>query len=210
MLPFILPAILGGATFGLNEWQRSKRLRELKKGFDRARPPSIDFGLRRKGLMQRAGDAATGQSRAYGASQESAGVVDPGAAFSASRAIGTDVGKRVDEGMIGIQGQEDAYKRALAEWEAARASAIAGQPDMTNSLAEGLQTGMSAYMGLNPQQFLPQAPQVQADKTTDFTKLPGFDPRFAQPRFNALGTNQRRGLQFQTPRRPTHTQWYEQ
>lgn len=170
-LPLLWAAGAGLASAGISEYQRRNRRRELEAGLNRARPPSIDFGLRRKNMASQIGQQRTNQARGFGESQAGRGVDDPGAAASAGRGFASDAASRLDEGYANIQDQQDAYDRAVAEWEERKAGIMSEQPDITNSLAEGLQTGMSVYQMANPQAFTTQYPQTSAQPQSP----PGID-----------------------------------
>ena len=189
MLP-LLALGAGAISTGINEYQRQKRRRELNQVFERSRPPSIDFGLRRKNMMSQVAEGRNQQVRGFGEAQAARGVDDAGAAYSAGRAFTTDAARRTDEGMANLQVQEDDYNRAVAEWEARKAGVMAEQPDAWDSLAEGIGTGLSVYQMTNPEKFATQYPQAQPAQ--------GGMMNF---RFNPLQGGNQSSLRFNDPRR---------
>jgi hypothetical protein len=201
---FWLPLAAGAATTGINEWQRQKRRKDIEGAFNRSRPPSIDFWMRRSNLRRQVGEGTLDQVRGYGETQSARGINDPGAAFSAGRLFTQDAANRTDEGLARIQEQEDEYKRAVAEWEAKKAAALAGQPDFANSLAEGLNTGMQAYQFFNPQQFTTQYPEMNQPTQQPFQQLPEYDNTvqgfrlntFSRPKIQNPTTRMKLGLNF--------------
>jgi len=200
--PFI-PLAIAGATTLISEYQRKQRERQ----FERSRPPKIDFGKRRSQIMGGIASQALDAQRGAGEMMAARGIDDPGSAFSQGRALTGDANRQMQAASADILAEQEAYQRALAEWERQKMQL----PDFTNSLGSGIQAGISAYQLQGqpiqgPQSDFVDTSNLNMEPTPLDLQIPQIQPEVAPSDYIQTSGNGRGGLPMLSYGRPNQLQ----